>query len=108
MPDVFAAIADPTRREILERLRTEGGLSVSDLSDPLPISRQAVTKHLDALQEAGLVARERIGRERIHRLNADPLRELDDWLAPYSAAWDRRLQRLSDYLAKESSDDGRD
>lgn len=102
MPDVFLAIADPTRRGILERLRADGLLSVTQLSDPLPISRQAVTKHLNVLEDAGLIVQERYGRERMHRLSVEPLRELDDWLAPYSAAWDRRLTRLQQHLEKEN------
>lgn len=102
MPDVFLAIADPTRRGILERLRADGLLSVTQLSDPLPISRQAVTKHLNVLEDAGLIVQERHGRERMHRLSVEPLRELDDWLAPYSAAWDRRLTRLQQHLEKEN------
>jgi len=112
MPDVFLAIADPTRRGILERLRADGSLSVTELSDPLPISRQAVTKHLNVLEGAGLIEQERHGRERIHRLRAEPLQQLDDWLAPYSAAWDRRLTRLRQHLEqhpdKEVPDEGRD
>ena len=92
----FYAIADPTRRAILERLRRSGPLSLSDIARPLPISRQAVTKHLRALEASGLVMAHRSGRERIHSLNAEPLRELQDWLAPYE--WDRRLERLQRHL----------
>jgi len=94
MLDVFAAVADPTRRLILGRLRGEGALSVSSLSTVLPISRQAVTKHLDVLEKAGLIRKRVQGRERLHELEAQPLREVDDWLAPYAAAWDERLERL--------------
>jgi DNA-binding transcriptional ArsR family regulator len=101
MQDVFDAVSDPTRRMILECLRSQGPLSVTALSDPLPISRQAVTKHLDVLMEAGLIAIHRRGRERIHRLQADPLRELDDWLAPYAAFWDERLNRLRTHVDGE-------
>ena len=108
MPDIFLAIADPTRRSILERLRADGSLSVTQLSDPLPMSRQAVTKHLDVLGNAGLIEQEWRGRERLHRLKAEPLQEVEDWLAPYSAAWDRRLARLREHLEREDPDDGRD
>ncbi len=106
MIDPFAAISDPTRRGILERLRREGALSVKQLADPLPISRQAVTKHLDLLERSGLIEHERRGRERAHRLKAEPLREIDDWLAPYAAAWDERLARLKQHL--EGDHDGSD
>ena len=98
MLDVFAAVADPTRRSILGRLRGEGALSVSSLASVLPISRQAVTKHLDVLEEAGLIRKRVQGRERLHELEAEPLREVGDWLAPYAAAWDERLERLRIHL----------
>lgn len=103
MVDPFAAISDPTRRGILERLRRDGALSVTDLADPLPISRQAVTKHLDILERSGLIEHEWRGRKRVHLLKAEPLQEIDDWLAPYAAAWDERLARLEEYL--EGDDD---
>ncbi len=105
MFDVFSAVADPTRRLILERLRSDGPQSVGQLSAPLPMSRQAVTKHLNMLTEAGLIAQEWRGRERFHRLRAKPLRKVEDWLAPYAAAWDRRLARLEQHLDMETDDD---
>lgn len=105
MTDVFYAIADGTRRDILERLRLEGALSVTDLAEPLRMTRQAVTKHLDVLESAGLVRSERRGRRRMHRLEAEPLEELDDWLAPYAEAWDRRLQRLRRHLGEADDDE---
>ncbi len=106
MVDPFAAISDPTRRGILERLRQDGALSVTELAEPLPISRQAVTKHLDILERSGLIEHEWRGRRRVHLLKAEPLQEIDDWLAPYAAAWDERLARLEKYL--EGDDDKRD
>jgi DNA-binding transcriptional ArsR family regulator len=96
--NVFNAVADPTRRQILERLRADGPLSIKELAAPLPISRQAVTKHLDILRAAGLIRMERVGRERLHFLVANPLREVADWLEPYAEEWDRRLQRLKQHL----------
>ncbi|MDX1395156.1 MAG: metalloregulator ArsR/SmtB family transcription factor [Gemmatimonadota bacterium] len=92
--DVFEAVADPTRRELLERLRLDGPATLGDLAAPFDMSRQAVTKHLDALVGAGLVRLRREGRSRIHEIDPEPLRRLDGWLAPYAAAWDRRLERL--------------
>ncbi len=97
----FHALADPTRREILERLRTSGPLSVSEAAEGLPMTRQAVTKHLNALAAAGLIRIRKAGRERLHELDAEPLRELQDWLAPYEAEWDRRLERLQRHLEEE-------
>lgn len=96
--DVFSAVADPTRRMLLERLRREGPQSVSDLAGPLPISRQAVTKHLDTLTDSGLIRQRRQGRQRLHELNPQPLREIDDWLRPYAELWDQALSRLQKHL----------
>jgi len=96
--DVFEAVADSTRRDLLARLREGGPATLGQLSGPFAMSRQAVTKHLDILARAGLIRIHREGRRRIHELHADPLREVDGWLAPYAAAWDRRLARLRTHL----------
>ena len=98
---VFAAVADPTRRVLLERLRASGPLSISELSDGLPMTRQAVTKHLAVLRDSGLIRARRAGRERLHELDAGPLREVDDWLRPYAEAWDDRLAALRRHLREE-------
>ena len=102
MDNVFNAVADPTRRGLLEELRQLGPLSVSQLAAPLPISRQAVTKHLDILRACGLVRIQRVGRIRLHSLEAEPLREVEDWLEPYAAQWDRRLLRLKRHLEEKT------
>jgi DNA-binding transcriptional ArsR family regulator len=99
---VFAAVADPTRRLLMERLRREGAQSISTLSLGLPISRQAVTKHLDQLRDARLIRTRRQGRERLHELDAQPLQDVDDWLRPYAEAWDRRLDALRRHLDEEN------
>ncbi len=103
MDAVFAALADPTRRTLLDRLRAAGGdgLSIGELGRGLPMTRQAVTKHLDALREAGLVRVRRAGRERLHELEARPLASVDDWLEPYSAFWDERLAALRHHLGED-------
>lgn len=98
MSQIFEALAEPTRRDLLARLRAEGELSLNELAAPLAMSRQAVTKHLVTLEEAGLVKIEWKGRVKLHRLNAEPLKAVEDWLAPYSAAWDRRFDRLWRHL----------
>ncbi|MCG8469993.1 MAG: metalloregulator ArsR/SmtB family transcription factor [Gemmatimonadetes bacterium] len=95
---VFEAVADPTRRRLLELLRERGPMNLTRLAEGFSMSRQAVTKHLDALIAAGLVRARREGRVRVHELDAAPLRALDDWLAPYAAEWDRRLERLTHHL----------
>lgn len=94
MPDVFAALSDPTRRHILERLRRNGSLSVSQLAEPLAMSRQAATKHLDLLADSGLVRVSWEGRRRMHALDPEPLEHVQDWLAPFHAEWEARLERL--------------
>lgn len=95
---VFEALADPTRREILERLREHGPLSVTEVAAPLPMSRQAATRHLDRLSEAGLIRVRRQGRRRLHALEPGPLESVEEWLAPFAAEWDRRLERLERHL----------
>ena len=99
---VFEAMADPTRRALLERLRLGGPLSLNGLADGVPMTRQAVTKHVDVLRHAGLVTVRRRGRERMHELDPAPMREVADFLAPYAAAWDERLERLAAHLEDHS------
>jgi DNA-binding transcriptional ArsR family regulator len=101
MDVVLTAVADPTRRLLLERLRTGDGLSIAALADGLPMSRQAVTKHLDLLRDAGLVRVRRQGRERLHDLDARPLEAVEDWLRPYAEAWDARLAALRAHLGED-------
>jgi DNA-binding transcriptional ArsR family regulator len=76
-------------------------LSIGQLGHGLPMTRQAVTKHLDALRDAGLVRVRRSGRERLHELEAQPLESVDDWLAPYAAFWDERLAALRRHLGED-------
>ena len=106
MTNVFSAVSDSTRRAILGRLRREGPLSVTELAAGLPMSRQAVTKHLDVLAGAGLIGKRVEGRERLHELHAEPLKEVEDWLAPYSAAWDERLERLRAHVESKTRSAG--
>jgi DNA-binding transcriptional ArsR family regulator len=101
--EVYDALADPTRREILQRLREEGPLSVSEVAAPLPMTRQAATRHLDVLSDAGLVRTRREGRRRMHELDARPLRKVDRWLTPFAAEWDRRLGRLERHLGRDTA-----
>jgi len=101
MTPVFEALADPTRRRLLDRLRRGGSLRLTELAAGQQITRQAIAKHLDSLAQAGLVTVERRGRERLHRLEPEPLRQVEKWLAPYAAAWDRRLARLKAHVEEE-------
>jgi len=93
---VFAALADPTRRHVVETLVREGSTSVPALTSALPISRQAIAKHLAALGEAGLIERAPGdgGREVRYRLRPGALAPASSWLDETAAAWDARLARL--------------
>lgn len=91
--DVFQAIADPTRRKLLELL-AEDQLSIASLSSHFTMSRTAVTKHLGILEVAGLVSSQKAGREKLYRLEAKPLQTLKQWLEFYEQFWDDKLEKL--------------
>ncbi len=91
------ALADPTRRRIVERL-ADGPASVSQLADPLPMSMAAVIQHLQVLEASGLVDTRKSGRVRTCRLDPERLDELQDWIAARRGAWERRLDRLGEVL----------
>lgn len=92
---VFSALADPTRREVVRSLAQRPGLTASSLAGDLPMTRQAVAKHLNALSGAGLVQARREGRETQYTLTPAPLAEAIDWMASVGAQWDERLARLA-------------
>ena len=94
---VFAALADPTRRAILERLAS-GEHTVTELAEPFPMSLPAVSKHLKALQRVGLVTQRRAAQSRPCRLEPGPLKEIADWMEHYRRYWDAGFDRLEDYL----------
>jgi DNA-binding transcriptional ArsR family regulator len=93
----FAALVDPTRRAILARLEREGDASVSDLARPFAIKLPAVMKHLDVLDDAGLIRRSKVGRTVTVRLAPEPMREALDWLRRYEHFWSASLDRLAAY-----------
>jgi DNA-binding transcriptional ArsR family regulator len=95
---VFSALADPTRRAILAEL-AEHDATVTELSDPLPISMPAVSRHLKVLERAALISRTRSGKWRGSRLQAAPLRDAADWIDRYRHFWDSSLTRLDAHLA---------
>ena len=94
---VFDVVAEPNRRRILEILRG-GEASVGELVGALDISQPAVSKHLRVLRDAGVVEARVDANRRLYRLRPEGLRELDEWLVPYRAMWERRLDRLGDRL----------
>jgi DNA-binding transcriptional ArsR family regulator len=97
---VFAALADPTRRAILQLVVDEGPVSATAVAGRLPISRQGVAKHLGVLREAGLVRAERCGRETQFEASLSPLDVVSTWVDDVGAAWDRRLDRLGRSLRR--------
>ena len=102
MTDVFDALADPNRRYVLEALAQRDTATATELAAEMPVTRQAVAKHLAALNEAGLVASRREGRETRYELTPGPLASAMDWMAGVGAQWDSRLARLQHHLSDGS------
>jgi len=100
---VFSALADPTRRRLLDQLSAEGPLSATDLAGGYSVSRQAVVKHLGTLSAAGLLRSERHGREVLYGVVPDRLSQATAWLADVGARWDSRLAALTEQLRDEGS-----
>jgi len=104
--DVFKALADPTRRRLLDELFEEDGQTLSALEQRLPMSRFGVAKHLKVLEVAGLVTTRKRGREKLHFLNPVPIREVHDrWVSKYAEPWASALTGLKRDLEKENQDD---
>lgn len=106
--DTFSALADPTRRQILEQL-AHGDRRVTDLATPHRMSLPAVSKHLRVLERAGLIRRQRCGREHQLKLEAKPMKQALQWIDEYRRFWEENLDRLDDYLkqlqAKEKTNE---
>lgn len=100
---VFGALADPTRRAILAGL-TEGDLTVAQLSARFPMSQPAISRHLKVLERAGLVSRQRRATARPSHLEAEPLRDVTEWLVGYREYWDESYERLDALLAALQAD----
>jgi len=99
-PDIFRAIADPTRRAILSLL-SEGEMTVGDVAERFDMTRPAVAKHLKVLSDGGLIAVEAKGRKRMNRLNAAPLKQVADWVSRFDAFWDDKLDALKHEVEKD-------
>jgi DNA-binding transcriptional ArsR family regulator len=109
LSSTFSALADPTRRAILARL-ARGEATVTELTAPFGMSMPAISRHLKVLERAGLIERGREAQWRPARLQAEPLREANDWIAQYRRHWEARFDRLDAYLrdlqSKEADEDG--
>jgi DNA-binding transcriptional ArsR family regulator len=99
---LYGAIADPTRRDILDLLRA-GERSAGEIAECFPVSRPAISRHLRVLREAGLVRERREAQSRIYRLDPRPLAELDRWLEHYRVFWTARLQSLKHHVESQST-----
>jgi DNA-binding transcriptional ArsR family regulator len=101
--DVFRAIADPTRRAILDRLRA-GAAPVNALAADFSQTRPAISKHLRVLKGARLVREQRVGRERIYRIDPIPLQQIAGWIEGYRAMWQVNLDNLKRFVEKKSNE----
>ncbi len=103
LDQLFHALADPTRRALVEQL-SHAPAPVSELARSLPMSLPGVMQHLQVLEASGLVRSEKVGRVRTCRLEPDALRTAERWISERRAGWERRLDRLGDYLAEHDDD----
>ena len=99
LSSVFAALADPTRRALLQRL-SEGDASVSELAEPFTMSQPAISRHLKVLEAAGLISRNRVATARYSHLEAAPLKEATEYMDRYKRFWNITFDRLDDALAE--------
>lgn len=106
LDETFAALSDPTRRAILERL-VAGEATVAELAEPFAISQPAISKHLKVLERAGLISRGRDAQRRPCRLEARPLAEASEWLERYRECWEQNFERLDLLLEELKAEDGR-
>jgi DNA-binding transcriptional ArsR family regulator len=97
---MFQALADPARRGMIERL-CRGPASVSELGKPFEMSLSAVIQHLQVLESSGLVRSEKVGRVRTCRIEASALKSAESWISARRASWERRFDRLGEYLAEQ-------
>jgi DNA-binding transcriptional ArsR family regulator len=102
--DVFQAIADPTRRKLLELLLNDE-VSISTISSHFPMSRTAVTKHLRVLESAGLTRPQKVGREKLYKLESQPLQKLQTWIEFFNPYWETKLLDLKRIVENELSEE---
>ena len=99
--DMFYALADPTRRKILELLASQGELSATQIYANFPISAPAISQHLKVLREAGLVKMEKRAQQRIYQINPQTMLELEDWSKQLAQEWNKRLDVLDEIIKIE-------
>jgi len=99
--DIFAALASPARRQLLDLLLERGPLPVQELASHFAMRRPSVSEHLRVLKDAGLVGENKSGRQRYYHLEPDPLREVSQWLTPYERFWREKLKGLRELLDEE-------
>ena len=99
--DIFHALAEPTRREILELLAQRGQLSASDISKKFPVSAPAISQHLKVLRDSNLVAMEKRAQQRLYTINPKKILELENWTRKMSKLWNERFDKLEVFLKKE-------
>ena len=103
MDRVFSALSDATRRGVLQRLKTEPGLSISELAQPLSVKLPNMMKHLDVLSDAGLITRTKTGRTVAVHLSAGPMQEALSWLTQYESLWTTSLDRLAALVERDGN-----
>ena len=101
MRDVYSAVADPTRRQLLHMLADADELPLHEITARFGMGRTAVSKHLAILKEAGLASDRKVGRETLYHLNAAPLREIQEWASFYERFWTVRLDHLKNLLEED-------
>lgn len=104
--DVFSALAEPNRRQIIELLSAHGQLSASDISHKFHISAPAISQHLKVLREANLVQMEKRAQQHLYQINPDKLDELETWIRQLKAHWEEKFDRLDKILAEEQKKGG--
>ena len=102
MRDVYSAVADPTRRQLIRMLADAEELPLHEMTAHFEVGRTAISKHLAVLKEAGLVEDRKSGRETLYHLNPAPLREIQEWLSFYERFWAQRIDRLKSILEEEN------
>lgn len=101
--DTFTALADPTRRNIIEMIANRGELSARDISDNFSVSAPAISQHLKVLRETNLVRMEKRAQKRIYSIDTEGFKETSDWLEQMRTMWTERFDALNRYLKSENS-----